>query len=67
MESGDKYFLTQRRIADGADLGTSWGFFNLMRRIGNGMQETMGAMSLANPGQILDLCMAPGGYSASPI
>ena len=64
MTSGDKYFRKQREIADGADIRTSWVFFNLMQRIGNEMQETMGAMSLPDLGQILDLCMAPGGYSA---
>ncbi|KAL9631193.1 MAG: hypothetical protein Q9164_006021 [Protoblastenia rupestris] len=67
MTSGDKYFQKQRKIADGADMKTSWGFFNLMQRIGNEMHETMGVMSLAGPGQILDLCMAPGGYSASAL
>ncbi|KAI4227190.1 MAG: hypothetical protein L6R40_008219 [Gallowayella cf. fulva] len=67
MTSGDTHFQKQRKIADGADMRTSWGFFNLMQRIGTEMQETMGAMSLADPGQILDLCMAPGGYSASAL
>ena len=67
MKSGDKYFQKQRETADGADMRTSFGFFNLMQRIGNEMQEIMGAMSLPNLGQILDLCMAPGGYSASAL
>ena len=37
-----------------------------MQRIGDEMQESTGALSLseARP-QVLDLCMAPGGYSAS--
>ncbi len=67
MTSGDKYFQKQREIADGADMRTSRVFFNLMQRIGNEMQEIMGVMSLADPGQILDLCMAPGEYSASAL
>ena len=67
MTSGDEYFQKQRKIADGADMKTSWGFFNLMQRIGNEMQETTDVMSLADPGLILDLCMAPGGYSASAL
>ena len=67
MTSGDEYFQKQRKIADAADMRTSQGFFNLMQRIGDEMQETMGAMRLADPGQILDLCMAPGGYSASAL
>lgn len=67
MTSGDRYYQKQRQIADGVDMKTSRGFFNLMQRIGNEMQETTGAMSLTDPGQILDLCMAPGGYSASAL
>ena len=67
MTSGDKYFQKQRKIADGTDVRASRGFFNLMQRIGSEMQETMGIMSLANSGKILDLCMAPGGYSASAL
>ena len=65
MTSGDEYFQKQRKIADDADLRVSRGFFNLMQRIGDEMQKSTGVMSLANPGKILDLCMAPGGYSAS--
>ena len=38
-----------------------------MQRIEDEMQESIGVMSLANPGKILDLCMAPGGYSASAL
>ena len=38
-----------------------------MKRIGNEMQETMGIMSLVGTGNILDLCMVPGGYSASAL
>ena len=67
MTSGDKYFQKQRKIADGADMATSRGFFSLMERIGIEMQDTTGVMSIADPGQILDLCMAPGGYSASAL
>ena len=43
------------------------GFFELMQRIGDEMHETTGVMSLPNTGNILDLCMAPGGYSASAL
>lgn len=67
MQSGDNYFQKQRQTADNADSRTSWGFFNLMQRIGNEMHETTGAMSLADTRNILDLCMAPGGYSASAL
>ena len=67
MTSGDKYFQNQRKTADGADLKTSLGFFKLMQRIGDEMQETTGVMSLIDHGKIFDLCMAPGGYSASAL
>ena len=69
MTSGDKHFQKQRQIADGAsaDMRASRGFFNLMERIGTEMQDTTGVMSIPDPGQILDLCMAPGGYSASAL
>ena len=67
MQSGDSYFQKQRRTADSADIRTSLGFFNLMQRIGNEMHETTGVMSLVHSRNILDLCMAPGGYSASAL
>ena len=67
MQSGDSYFQKQRRTADNPDMRTSRAFFNLMQRIGNEMHETTGVMSLVDTGNILDLCMAPGGYSASAL
>ncbi|KAL9099424.1 MAG: hypothetical protein Q9163_005070 [Psora crenata] len=67
MTSGNEHFQKQRKIADRNDMKTSLGFFNLMRRIGDEMQETTGVMSLVYPGRVLDLCMAPGGYSASAL
>lgn len=67
MQSGDNYFQKQRRTADNTDMRTSLGFFNLMQRIGNEMHETTGVMSLVDTRNILDLCMAPGGYSASAL
>jgi len=43
-------------------------FFNMMQRIGDEMQASTGALSLPGPSpEILDLCMAPGGYSASAL
>ena len=38
-----------------------------MQRIGNEMQAPTGVMSLGDTANILDLCMAPGGYSASAL
>ena len=67
MESGDNHFQKQRRTADNTDMKTSQGFFNLMQRIGDEMHDTTGVMSLVDTGNILDLCMAPGGYSASAL
>ena len=67
MTSGDKYFQKQRETADNAGMKISLDFFNLMQRIGDEMQTTLGVMCLPKPGQILDLCMAPGGYTASAL
>ena len=40
--------------------------FNLMRRIGDEMQRETRALNLQHPkAEVLDLCMAPGGYTAS--
>ena len=38
-----------------------------MQRIGDEMQKSTDVMSPIGNGQILDLCMAPGGYSASAL
>ncbi|KAL8814843.1 MAG: hypothetical protein Q9191_008511, partial [Dirinaria sp. TL-2023a] len=67
MQSRDSYFQSQRRTADNADMRTSLGFFNLMQRIGNEKHEITGVMSLVDTRNILDLCMASGGYSASAL
>lgn len=67
MTSGDEPFQKQRERADNADEEISRGFFKIMRGIGDEMQKTLGVMSLTDPGKILDLCMAPGGYSASAL
>ena len=40
--------------------------FNLMKKIGDEMQMETRALNLQHPGaEVLDLCMAPGGYTAS--
>ena len=40
--------------------------FNLMKRIGDEMQRKTRALNLQQPrAEVLDLCMAPGGYTAS--
>lgn len=68
----DKHFEKQRRVADEAFQESSdrtrKGFFNLMQRIGDEIQEATGVLSLPkSETEVLDICMAPGGYSASAL
>lgn len=67
-ESGDVYFQRRRLEADTADTKRRWGFFGMMKGIGFEMNNVTGALSLGgNDGssiEVLDLCIAPGGYSA---
>ncbi|KAI9831545.1 MAG: hypothetical protein M1819_004775 [Sarea resinae] len=68
--AGDDYFKRQRNRADSADSDGQMRLFQMMQRIGDELQECTGALSLGDhldsgdPIQILDLCMAPGGYTA---
>lgn len=65
---GDKHFEKQRRAADEASDKQRRGFYNLMRRIGDELQASTKALSLPEPcAEVLDICMAPGGYSASAL
>lgn len=65
--SGDEFFQKQRETADKTDASIQSSFFQLMQRIGDEMQEAHRVMRLTEPGKILDLCMAPGGFSASAL
>lgn len=64
--AGDKYFQKQRRNADKTDEKTSQPHFRLMRRIGEELHHaTLGFATRTYPGNILDMCAAPGGFLAT--
>lgn len=66
-ESGDVYFQKRRRNADTANLWLRGKFYKMMEEIALEMDTVTGALSFnRNDGstlRVLDLCMAPGGYS----
>lgn len=65
-EAGDQYFLQQRQRADNSNDKGRRILFNLMRQIGKELHDTTHALSLPGPSpQVLDLCMAPGGFTSS--
>lgn len=69
-EQVHEHFQQEQRVADEASVSprARKGFYNLMQRIGEEIQEATGALSLPKSGaEILDICMAPGGYSASAL
>jgi hypothetical protein len=67
-EAGDAYFQNQRKRADNADARAKVGFFKLMRTIGLELHDATSALTIRGNGNsrpaILDLCMAPGGFSS---
>jgi 23S rRNA U2552 (ribose-2'-O)-methylase RlmE/FtsJ len=64
--AGDKYFQIQRRRADKTDEKTSQPHFRLMQRIGEELHHaTFGFAIRTYPGNILDMCAAPGGFLAT--
>ncbi|KAK0731965.1 hypothetical protein B0H67DRAFT_474411 [Lasiosphaeris hirsuta] len=66
-EQGDAYFQQQRQRADHADDMAKLAFFDHMRHIGAEMDQATSALTIAPSATtrpaILDLCMAPGGFS----
>jgi 23S rRNA U2552 (ribose-2'-O)-methylase RlmE/FtsJ len=66
---GDIYFKQQRIRADNADAKDQRRFYNIMCQIGDELQDSSSALSsssaLGGPPSVLDLCMAPGGFTAS--
>ncbi|KAF8847315.1 hypothetical protein BDZ45DRAFT_607666 [Acephala macrosclerotiorum] len=68
---GDEYFQRQRQRADTATREAAARFYRMMQEIGDEMQRVTGALRQNNRSSddftILDLCMAPGGYTASAL
>ena len=60
------HFEIERNSTDHSTLEDGGRHYNLMRKIGDEMQRETRALSLQHPrAEVLDLCMAPGGYTAS--
>lgn len=59
--------MAQRERADHADLKDERKFFDMMIQIANEMQVATRALTprAVTKFKVLDLCMAPGGYSAA--
>lgn len=68
---GDDHFKRQRHRADNAGKKSALKFYKMMQQIGDEMQDSTHALSQASSCaegvSILDLCMAPGGYTASAL
>ncbi|KAK4128084.1 hypothetical protein N657DRAFT_2583 [Parathielavia appendiculata] len=72
-EDADAYFQNQRQRADNADAEAKAKFFKLMHKIGLEIDAATSALNLRRPSHgdprpaILDLCMAPGGFSLAAL
>ena len=69
-EDGDVHFQRQKQMADQSidNKKNQKYFFDLMRRIGAELQKFTQALSIESHDPcIMDLCMAPGGYTASAL
>ncbi|KFX87445.1 hypothetical protein V490_08248 [Pseudogymnoascus sp. VKM F-3557] len=68
---GDDYFQQQRRVADGSNDEGARKFYQMMQQIGDEMQRRTRCFSprysCEGKMSILDICMAPGGYTASAL
>lgn len=66
---GDEYFERQRKRADEAGQKEQRRFFHMMQQIAHEMDSATGFLSQLNckriPQKVLDLCMAPGGFSTA--
>ncbi|KAK4166985.1 hypothetical protein QBC43DRAFT_286379 [Cladorrhinum sp. PSN259] len=66
-EECEAYFQKQRNRADDANTEVQLGFFKLMRTIGSKLDDATSALTIQRRGKprpaILDLCLAPGGFS----
>lgn len=75
--AGDTWFQNQRSRADNADHKIKTGFFKLMRGIGLELDLATSALTIPQPMDfrqsrssrpaILDLCMAPGGFTLAAL
>lgn len=68
--AGDKHFRSQRKRADSKKSRKEERiFYNMMCQIGDEMQKKTECIRLKTPKpqQVLDLCMAPGGYTKSAL
>lgn len=75
--AGDTWFQNQRSRADNADHKIKTGFFKLMRGIGLELDLATSALTIPQPVDfrqsrssrpaILDLCMAPGGFTLAAL
>ncbi len=67
-KDGDELFKNQRERSDNVNGRSRRTMFNMMRQIGDEIQEATGALDIPGESpQVLDLCMAPGGYTASTL
>lgn len=65
---GDEFFKNQRQRADHADDRGRNIFFKMMQGIGDELEDATGMLTQhGKPPEVLDLCMAPGGYTASAL
>lgn len=65
-KDADEHFAQQRHRADNADDQARHKFFSMMREIGDEMQVATGGLHIQSEyPDVLDLCMAPGGFTAS--
>ncbi|ETN41738.1 uncharacterized protein HMPREF1541_03675 [Cyphellophora europaea CBS 101466] len=62
---GDEHFRNQRKNADKADTKTARYFYGMMKAIAKQLHDKTGAFQIypqGHPIDVLDLCMAPGGF-----
>ncbi|KAH0543422.1 hypothetical protein FGG08_002280 [Glutinoglossum americanum] len=64
-EAGDKHFETKRAVADRPDSKVKHAFLRMMKAIAEEMEDATQAFSFTKKRiRILDLCIAPGGFTA---
>ena len=67
-KDADREFEERRQRSDHADSKARRMFFNMMRGIGDELHDATGALRIQGTSpEVLDLCMAPGGYTASAL